>query len=172
MELLKTFTDPVYPESWYPMQTRETARVVIIDENGLMPIVHAENYDYYKIPGGWIDEWEDMSDGAKREALEECWCEIEILWEIGKTEELRWATTYNWTHNLQQISYWFYGKVTSKWNTNFTGSEIKEGFKFMWITYEEALERFQNCSPGHEEWVLMNSRDMLFLQEWYKKLHA
>jgi len=171
MKLLKTFSDPIYPESWFPMQTREAARVVIVDENWLIPIVYAENYDYYKIPGGGIDEWEDMFDGARREALEECGCEIEILWEIGQTEELRWATTYNWTHNLKQISYWFYGKVISKWETEFTGSEIKEWFKLLWLSYDEALEKFQNCKPRHEEWILMNNRDMLFLQKSYKMIN-
>lgn len=168
MELLKTFTDPVYPEPEYEIQNRPAARVVIVDENWLIPIVHAENYDYYKIPGGGIDEWETQIEWVKREAMEECWCEVEILGEIGKTEEQRWATTYSWTHNLLQTSYGYYGKVNSKWDTEFTGSEIKEWFKLLWLTYEEALDRFQNCSPRHEEWVLMNERDMLFLQEWYK----
>lgn len=170
MKLLKTFIDPKYPESEYDLQTREAARVIVIDEIWLIPIVYVKNYDYYKIPGGGIDTWESQVEGAKREALEECGRDIEVLGEIGRIEERRGATTYNWTHNLLQISYWFYGKINRKWETDFTDSEIKEWFILLWLSYEEALNKFQNCSPQNSEWILINERDKILLVTWYNLL--
>ena len=170
MKLLKTFTDPIYPDAWFEIEKREAARTVLIDENNLIPIIYSENFDFCKIPGWGIDLWENKIDAAKREAMEECWSEIEILWEIWYTEEKRSATKYSWIHNLNQFSYWYYWKVLSKWETSFTSFEIKEWFKLLWLTYEEVIKKFESCNPQHIEWILLNQRDKLFLLEWYKLL--
>lgn len=170
MKHLKTFSDPQYPESWYKNKTREAARVVMMDENWLFPIIYAENFDYYKIPGGWIDEWENTLEAAKREAMEECWCEVAILWEVWEIDEKKWATNYKWEYNIHQISYCFYGKIISKWDTNFSWLEIKEWFKLLWLSYDEAIEKFTHCKPQHNQWIFMNNRDKIFLEEWYKLL--
>ena len=42
-------------------------------------MVSSYKLDVYKIPGWWIDAWEDIMTAVKREAMEEVGCDIEIL---------------------------------------------------------------------------------------------
>jgi len=52
MKLLKTFTHPDFPTPGIETTTREAARVVLVDENGLVPLMYSAKHDLYKIPGG------------------------------------------------------------------------------------------------------------------------
>ena len=49
---------------------RNSARSVII-KGGAVAMVHSQQYDYYKFPGGGIEENEDPEEALVRETLEE-----------------------------------------------------------------------------------------------------
>ena len=52
------------------IRRRPSARGIIIC-NGKIAMVHSEKYDYYKFPGGGIEQGEDMREALMREVLEE-----------------------------------------------------------------------------------------------------
>ena len=49
---------------------RPSARCITI-KNGLVAMVHSKMYNYYKFPGGGIDDGESMEQALIRETLEE-----------------------------------------------------------------------------------------------------
>ena len=50
--------------------TRNSARSIII-KNGKIAMIHSRKYDYYKFPGGGIENGEDPIEAMIRETQEE-----------------------------------------------------------------------------------------------------
>jgi nicotinamide riboside kinase len=51
MKTLKTISHPDYPTANIEILKREAARVILIDENAMTPMMYSKKYDVYKIPG-------------------------------------------------------------------------------------------------------------------------
>jgi len=168
MKLIKTLTHPEYPTLGIETQTREAARVILVDEDGMVPLIYSSKLDVYKIPGGWVDKWEDILEAAAREAMEEVGCEIEIIWEIGKIMEERPAHGYSKWVNLIQYSYCYYGKITSKWEVQMSEREISRGFELVWLGVWEVLENMKAAEPKSFKAELVASRDMIIFEEYLK----
>ena len=105
-------------------------------------------------------------EAFKREVLEETGCIVEIVKELGTTEE------YKTLDNFKQISYVFVGKVledTKQLNT--TQKEKDEGAKLLWETPEKALKLITESydkliaskyeSVYHTKFVVLRDRKIL-----------
>jgi 8-oxo-dGTP diphosphatase len=67
------------------MNVRNAARTVIVDKgNNLIALINVRDGEYYKIPGGGVDDGETEESAAIREAMEESGCKIEIIDKIGE----------------------------------------------------------------------------------------
>ena len=64
--------------------TRTAVRVILINNDNKIAILHKKNKNEYKLVGGGVDEGEDYEEALKRETLEEAGCKIEILNELGE----------------------------------------------------------------------------------------
>jgi len=159
MKLLKIITHPDYPTPEIETHTREAARVVLVDEDGMVPLIYSSKLDVYKIPGGGIETWEDIMTAALREAMEEVWCEIEVLWEIGEVIEERPAHGYSKWVNLKQHSYCYFGRIISKWEVQMSESEISRGFELVWISVWEVLRKMSNSKTISLKAELVGDRD-------------
>ena len=101
MVLLQTITEedfgrPTHADQWPTYRLRPSARAVLFDDTSRVALMHVVSDNYYKLPGGGIDEGEDIHTGLKRELLEEVGAKsIDILGEIGQIdvyfEELKMA---------------------------------------------------------------------------------
>ncbi|MEP7166486.1 MAG: NUDIX domain-containing protein [Candidatus Woesebacteria bacterium] len=161
MKLLEVINPEAVSESdvkEYPV--RETARAVVIDDNGLIALLYVASDNYYKIPGGGIEAGEDRRVALYRECMEEIGCTVEILDEIGSIIEYRKLFT------LKQISYCYVAKVKGKkGKPDFTPKEIAEGFKQIWMPYSEALALIsKNQATNQEGKSYIVPRDLTFLQ--------
>ena len=111
------------------------ARGIVIREDGKIAIFNKSNKNEYKLPGGGIEEDENPEEAFKREVLEETGCKVEIIKELGTTEE------YKSLDNFKQISYVFVGKVLEDTKQlNVTQKEKDEGARLVWETLENALK--------------------------------
>ena len=98
------------------------------------------NKNEYKLPGGGVEDDEIPEETFKREVLEETGCVVEIIEQLGITEE------YKGKSNFKQISNVFIGKVIEDTKQlNVTQKEKDEGAKLLWETPEKALELITNC---------------------------
>ena len=68
----------------YVKMIRHSARTIII-KNNLVALVYSKKYDYYKFPGGGIEQNETVIDAAIRETMEESGIKLtkESLFEFG-----------------------------------------------------------------------------------------
>ena len=137
MELICKITDEDIGEEIKQTEIKEiriAARGIVMREDGKIGIFNKANKNEYKLPGGGIEE-----EAFKREVLEETGCEVEIIKNMGITEE------YKTKNNFKQISYVFVGKVlkdTGKLHV--TQKEAEEGGKILWETPKKALELVTN----------------------------
>ena len=118
---------------------RLAARGIIFRGDGKIALQKKCNTNEFKLIGGGIEKEEEPSLAFKREALEETGCEVEIITQLGITEEdvsMR---------NAKQISYVFVAKVIKDFQTlELTEKEKEEGAQLIWVTPEEALELVKN----------------------------
>jgi 8-oxo-dGTP pyrophosphatase MutT (NUDIX family) len=142
-------------------RAREAARAVVFDENGKIALLHVSKENYYKIPGGGVEEKEDKMIALRRECREEIGCDIEVINEIGSVVECRKI------FHLQQVSYCYLAKVKGqKGIPSFTEDENNNGFELLWLSYDEALKFLTECkATSIEGSAYIVPRDTTFLKE-------
>lgn len=143
---------------------REAARAVVIASDSNIALLHVTKNNHYKIPGGGVEDGEDLLGALKRECLEEAGCEITDIEELGMIVE------YRPKEKLKQISYGYITHVGGKkGQPDFTDDEKADGFVLVWVPFTQALELFTKATPATDEGRLyMGPRDTLFLQEAQK----
>lgn len=140
---------------------REAVRAVLSDQNGRIALMYAKQRDYYKLPGGGIDEGENLEAALARELLEETGSKATLTKELGKV--LEWRDF----KKMKQTSYAFEASVIGEsGEPNFTQSEIDEGFELRWInSLDEAIRLVEaNTTHADLEVVFMSKRDAAILK--------
>ena len=143
MDLICKLTDTdigeKYLETEHP-QLRLASRGIVIRDDGKIAVFNKYNKNEYKLPGGGAEDGETPEETFKREVLEETGCVIEIIEQLGITEE------YKSKSNFKQISNIFIGKVIEDTKQlNVTQKEKDEGAGLLWETPEKALELITDC---------------------------
>jgi len=138
---------------------RFAARAVLLDKDGLVPILLVSKYKYHKLPGGGIEKGEGKIEALKREVMEEAGCSMNIIGEMGK------ITEYRSKFNLFQTSYCYLGKIVRKGETHFEQGEIDEGFKLVWYSLPNAISILEKDTPLNYEGRFIQKRDLRFLEE-------
>ena len=143
MDVLFQLTDKdfgIEPKEMKDYKLRIAARGIVMRDDGKIAIEHKINKNEYKLVGGGMEENENPQMAFKREVLEEAGCEVEIVEQLGTTEE------YRSQKNLKQISHVFVGKVTKDTHVfNLDEEEKIEGSELVWLTPEEALKAIKDC---------------------------
>lgn len=144
---------------------RKAARAVVFDNENRIAILKVANHNYHKLPGGGVEEGEDLDEALKRESIEEIGCKISVVGEVGKIIEYR----DEW--DLKQESYCYLAKVIGeKGQPDFTEEEILGGFSILWVSLDEAIEILKKDEPDNYEGKFIKVRDVCFLEE-AKLLH-
>ena len=143
MDILFKLTDEdfgIEPQEMNNSRLRMAARGIVIRENGKIAIQNKSKKNEFKLVGGGMENDEDPTLAFKREVLEEAGCEIEIIEQLGITEE------YKSLQNLKQISNIFVAKVINDTHKlNLTEKEKSEGAKLLWVEPQEALRLVTDC---------------------------
>jgi 8-oxo-dGTP diphosphatase len=142
----------------YPV--REAVRAIVVDNEGKVALLHVKKENYYKLPGGGIEESEDKMVALHRECLEEIGCNVEVMSEVGMIVE------YRKMYSLKQISYCYLVKVEGeKGDSSFTEEELGREFEQVWLPYEKAadvLSENNATSPEGRDYIV--PRDITFLK--------
>tara|TARA_B100001750_G_C15472006_1_gene580328 strand:- start:793 stop:1305 length:513 start_codon:yes stop_codon:yes gene_type:complete len=152
-------------ENW---PTRSSARAVVFDDNGQIPLLHVQQHHYFKLPGGGVDEGETIEDALIRECLEEIGCNIIIEHHLGIIEEYRKIFT------LHQISHCFLAKIIgNKGLPAFTDFEQEKDFSLIWCSLDEAQNLLSTCKPNDKEGrEYIVPRDLAILSKAKEMLEA
>lgn len=166
MKLLATITDQDVFENSKNIPTddfykRRAARAITLSEDGGVYLLNMSNHRYHKLPGGGVDEGEDIHEALYRELLEEIGCPAEIISEVGEIAELR--NEMKWS----QRSFCFIARQSGDLvETQLEPGEIGEGAKTAIATsIDEAISILEADSPTTYEGKFIQKRDLMFLRE-------
>ena len=162
MKLIKIINpENVSEEEVRGYRTREAGRAVVFDEEGNVALLHVSKENYYKLPGGGIEDGEDKISALYRECQEEIGCDVEIINELGYIVEHRKIFT------LKQTSYCYLAKVKGpKGKPDFTESKKAKGFEVVWLSYEEAIRVLnESRAVSIEGGSYIVPRDIAFIEE-------
>jgi 8-oxo-dGTP diphosphatase len=139
---------------------REAARAVVTDSAGKVALLHVGLYSYHKLPGGGIDEGEDIPTALERELLEEIGCKAEVTGEVGEIIE------YRNQFELEQTSYCFTAtQVGEKGKPDFTDKELREQFSIVWAdNIDNAITLLEQDEPTNYEGKFIKVRDLALLR--------
>jgi 8-oxo-dGTP diphosphatase len=115
---------------------RPTGKVVLFNEENEIALIGNTVNDFLLLPGGGIEENESILQGVKRECREETGYEIEIIDELGVTEDFRERD------GRHCISYGYTAKVISRGDPDLTANEIDVGAYVKWLPFSEARSLF------------------------------
>lgn len=164
MHFLREITDQeIHPECQSPTnvkyRVRRAARALVFDSQSRIAILHVTKDHYHKLPGGGVEENEDIMAALQRELMEEAGVEAQVLGEVGVIVEIRNR------HELIQFSYCYLAKVVGEAHpTAFTEIELSKGFQLKWVGLAEAIDLLELDQPVNYTGKFIRERDLTFLR--------
>jgi ADP-ribose pyrophosphatase YjhB (NUDIX family) len=139
---------------------RHAARAVVLNNKNQVALLRANAYKYHKLPGGGVEDGEDMQLALKRELVEEIGCEAEVVADIGEIIEYR----DQW--RLRQTSHCYLARqVGAQRPPAFTQSEIDEGFEVVWTdNIDSAISLLEHDQPQNYDGLFIQRRDTTLLR--------
>lgn len=147
-------------ESDQELKPKYATRTVLFDQDGKVAIINVKKHGYYKIPGGGIEDGEDILDAARREVQEESGCNCELVSKLGKleTEIPVWG--------LLDISEGFVATVIGeKTAPNYETWETERGFAIEWFDdLDTAISTIESNIVSEPGMDVLQERDLTFLK--------
>lgn len=142
------------------LQERGASRAIVFDGAGNIALLHATTKNFHKLPGGGIEQGEDIETALRREVLEEIGCEIENIRELGSIEE------YRNRYALHQVSYCFVADLAGEKGTpHLMEDEIADGFQTVWLDIDAAIKTLEAEAPVEDyEGRFIQLRDLTLLK--------
>ena len=126
MKVLNVFKDEVFPYS-YIDHDRLVVRAIIVNDKNEIYLIKVQRDDlfgnatYLETPGGGVNKGEDLLIALKREIVEECGLNVDVISEIGIIED-----DYNIIHR-HNITHYYLCKIVSKCETH------REEYESIWF---------------------------------------
>ncbi|EKO3416020.1 NUDIX hydrolase [Vibrio fluvialis] len=171
MRHLHIATHPeVEPLSQQRILQRKAARSIVLDGEDIL-MLYTERYHDYTLPGGGVDEGEDILQGMVRELEEETGAQnIHNIKPFGLYEEFR-----PWYKDdadvMHMVSYCFTCKIDRELgDTNYEDYEIKNGMKPVWINIRDAITHNELTMAESEKKGMSIERETFLLRLIAKEL--
>ncbi|MBY8035369.1 NUDIX domain-containing protein [Vibrio fluvialis] len=168
MRHLHIATHPeVEPLSQQRILQRKAARAIVLDGEDIL-MRYTERYHDYTLPGGGVDEGEDILQGMVRELEEETGAQnIHNIKPFGLYEEFR-----PWYKDdadvMHMVSYCFTCKIDRELGD--TNYEIKNGMKPVWINIRDAITHNELTMAESEKKGMSIERETFLLRLIAKEL--
>lgn len=164
MRLLKTAIHPDSNPNSSSILNRNAARAIVLKgENILM--LYTQRYHDYTLPGGGVDDGEDITQGLIRELKEETGAkDITNVKPFGRYEEYRpWYK--NDFNTLHMNSYCFTCSVHDELGeTQLEDYEVHNGMRPVWLNIHEAIQHNENTIKNSDKKGLSIERETFLLK--------
>lgn len=147
---------------------RVAARAVLLNDKNQIAVMYFTNTGSYKLPGGGVDEGEEIETALRREVREETGYEITDIQPIGRVEEDRYY------YGMHQTSWCFTARATEFTGVELTPKEAKRGMTLQWVdSFDEAIAKVESSSQVDEDaspigLIMMKLRDVAILRQAQK----
>ncbi|MDP3986821.1 MAG: NUDIX domain-containing protein [Nanoarchaeota archaeon] len=139
--------------------TRTAARAVVFNSKDQIAILYSNKYNFHKLPGGGVEEGEDITKALERELKEEIGCVVEITGEVGKIIEIKNQ------YGQKQTSFCYIAKVTGRCESSLTKEEKEDlEIEVKWVTPTEAIQLFEKDKPKDYTGKFITKRDGILLK--------
>ncbi|MFV0484815.1 MAG: NUDIX domain-containing protein [Candidatus Saccharimonadales bacterium] len=162
--LLATFTDSDFGMKDGDISTYEPrygARAILLDDKNRVALINATKHNYYKLPGGGIDEAELAREALVRETIEEAGYEADILDNLGQ------ITEYRAKFKQINISYCYLARATKFVDNCLMPDELEDGFELEWFSnIDAAIKAVQKVDTEklNYQGKFFTARELAFLK--------
>ena len=143
---------------------RMTARAIIRDHAGQYAVMYSGRFRIYTLPGGGVEDGEEVLTALHREIAEETGCTCSKIQELGIVAEDRGCLDYT------QINHYFVVEVGDAPSGNhLTDLERKNQTSAEWHSYEKMVALIEGQKPETVQQKYLKARDLAALkayQEW------
>ena len=165
MKLLKELTHPELTSRNGRVLRRHAARGIVLRGDQIL-LLFTERYNDFSLPGGGIDEGEDIILALKRELEEETGArDIQVKEHYGFIEEYRphWKPQFDLMH---MTSHFFLCDVAPKLaDSRMESYEVANGMKPVWVSVSEAVNHNRQVMVRQEETMGQSIQRETFMLE-------
>lgn len=144
---------------------RITIKVILLDDNDNISLVGIR---YLLLPGGGVEDGETLEEAVVRECMEEAGCQVEVLWKVGITKEIRLKKRGT------QHTHCFVAKIIGDKGEPTTTQEDEQNMKVEWFSVYDALnllkEQKETMSPLSYNSQFNVRTHIIFLEKYIEEL--
>lgn len=142
---------------------RLTARAIVKNHDGLYAVMYADKFKLHSLPGGGVEDGEDVLTALHREVYEETGCVCDKIQELGIVTENRASLDYT------QINYYFVVTTTHTPGENhLTEAEQDSRTVVEWHTFDEMVRLINEQEFDRVQGKYLKARDVVALREYSK----
>ena len=142
---------------------RITARAIVKNQDGLYAVMYADKFKLHSLPGGGVEDGEDVLTALRREVYEETGCVCDAIQELGIVLENRASLDYT------QINYYYVVTITHAPDENhLTDEELANQTVVKWVAFDELVQLINEQEFDRVQAKYLKARDVAALYEYDK----
>lgn len=140
---------------------RLTARAIVKNRDGLYAVMYADKFKLHSLPGGGMEDGEDVLTALRREVYEETGCTCDVIEELGIVKENRASLDYT------QINYYFVvTTIHTPGENHLTEAERANRTVVQWHTFDEMVRLINEQEFDRVQGKYLKARDVIALKEY------
>ena len=140
---------------------RLTARAIVKNQSGMYAVMYSDKFKLHSLPGGGVEEGEDVLTALRREVYEETGCVCDEIKELGIVAENRASLDYT------QINYYYVVTTTHQpGESHLTESEQASQTVVQWRTFDEIVRLINEQKFDRVQGKYLKARDVAALKEY------
>ena len=144
---------------------RITARAIVKNRNGLYAVMYANKFHLHSLPGGGVEDGEDLLTALRREIFEETGCTCDHIEELGIVSENRAHQDFT--------SKSYYYVVTTEHTPetiHLTDDEIANQTTVQWYPLEDVVRLISEPKHTTTQRMYLQARDMAALKAYLSQI--